>query len=358
MKILHVDTEKGWRGGEQQLLYLVKGLREKGITSAVACRTGDELFKKCKKEGIKVIPLKGNQTSDIFRLGYIGRQFDIIHAHSAKGHTISALSKKLHRKPVVYTRRVDYRPRKNRFTYLKYKNTDKIVSITEAVRRIVLESFPFLTNRTEVIYSSVDVRDIERKVKCEIVENIKKELNGNPTVGTLAALTEQKDIPNLIEASKKVLEKLTNAKFFVFGEGKLRKKLQKIIDSNGISKSFVLYGFVDDIVNYTKALDVFVLPSKNEGLGSSLLVAMVLKVPVVSTNVGGTSEVVENEETGLLVPPNNPELLADAIVRIVTDRELSNHLVEKAYNLVKKKFSVDRMVNSYVELYREVLSGR
>ena len=80
MRILHVDTEKGWRGGEQQLFYLVKGLKERGVEVAVACRVGDELEKRCREEGITVYPLKGNQTGDILRVGALGKNYDIIHA--------------------------------------------------------------------------------------------------------------------------------------------------------------------------------------------------------------------------------------------------------------------------------------
>ena len=358
MRILHVDTERGWRGGEQQLFYLVKGLKERGFDQAVACRVGDELEKRCREIGVEVIPLKGNQTSDCLRLGAVGKRFDVIHAHSAKAHTVSALSKRFHRKPVVYTRRVDYSPKRNAVTRLKYRLTDRVVAISEAVKNVLERELPFLKGKVSVIPSAVDVDEIKRKVNPERVEEIKRELGGKPLIGTLAALTEQKDIPNFIEAAELVLRELPSAKFVVFGEGKLRKTLEEIVERKGLNGKFILYGFVRDVPNYTKALDLFVLPSRNEGLGSSLLIAMALKVPVIATEVGGTVEAVKHGDTGILVPPENPEALSEGILSLIKDESLKKKLTENAFQLVLKKFSVSTMVDSYVELYREVKGGR
>ena len=353
MKILHVDTEKGWRGGEQQLLYLIRGLREKGVECAVACRGGSELERRCREEGFKTVPLKGNQTSDIFRLAVIGKEFNLIHAHSAKAHTVSALSKGFHKRPVVYTRRVDYVPKRNFLTELKYRKTDRVIAISRAVRDVLRERFPYI--EPTVIPSAVDLEEVEGGVDGKRVEEIRRELAGEPLIGTLSALTPQKNIPNLIEAAATVLRELPKAKFVVFGEGKLRGELQKLIEEKGLKGKFLLYGFVKEVPNYTKALDLFVLPSRNEGLGSSILIAMALKVPVVATKVGGTVEAVKEGETGLLVPPSNPEALAGAILRLLKERGLRERLTENAYRLVRERFSVESMVNSYFKLYGEVL---
>jgi len=354
VKILHVDTEKGWRGGQQQLLYLLRGLREKGVECAVACRVNSETFSRFSEEGFRVIPLKGNQTSDLFRLGAVAKEFDLVHAHAAKAHTVSALSKKFHKRPVVYTRRVDYPPKRNRLTELKYRLTDRVAAVVGAVRGVLKERFPDL--KVEVIYSAVDLREVESSFDPEKARKIRRELGGEPLIGTLAALTEQKDIPNFIEAAQIVLRELPRAKFVVFGEGKLREELQRLIERKGLKEKFILYGFVKEPALYAGALDIFVLPSKNEGIGGANLIAMALKVPVVATDVGGVGEVVIDGQTGILVPPSNPKALAEAVLRLARDGKLKKRVAEKAYQLVKEKFTVEPMVNSYLNLYGEVLS--
>ncbi|MEO2069257.1 MAG: glycosyltransferase family 4 protein [Desulfurobacteriaceae bacterium] len=354
MKILHVNTEKGWRGGEQQLFYLAKGLSKFGIKSVVACKVNEELERRCKEEGIETIPLSGNQLEDITRISIIGREFDIIHAHSAKTHTIVAFSKKFHKRKVVYTRRVDFVPKNNSLTKLKYKLTDKIVAISECVKNILKENLKLEENKIEVIYSSVDPK-VEKSLNFEKVKEIRRELNGTPIIGSVAALTDQKNIPTFIESASFVLEKYPNAKFLVLGEGKKRKELQNLIEKKGLSGKFYLLGFKREVVNFVKAFDVFVLPSDYEGLGSSILIAMLLKVPVVSTDAGATKEIVLNKETGILVPKRNPEKLADGIIKMIEDKALRETCTKNAYRMVKEKFTVDKMVEKYVKLYGEVV---
>ncbi|WP_457677508.1 glycosyltransferase family 4 protein [Thermovibrio sp.] len=355
MKILHLDLQKGWRGGQQQLFYLLKGLRERGIEQAVACPVKSELYKRCKEEGFKVVPFKGNRSSDLFRLAVAGKDFDLIHCHCSKAHTVATLSKKFHKRPIVYTRRVDYPLKRSRLTKLKFSLTDKVVAISGAVKEVLIESVG--VKEAEVIPSAVDLKGVLNAVNEERVKKIRKELSGEPLVGTLAALTHQKDIPNFIEAASLVLRELKGAKFVVFGEGKLRKELNRLIEKKGLKGRFILYGFVKEVPNYAKALDIFVLPSRNEGLGSSILIAMALKVPVVATEVGGVKEAVIDGETGILVPPSNPQRLKEAILELYRDREKAKRLTENAFNLVKERFTVESMVNSYLRVYGEVLGS-
>jgi glycosyltransferase involved in cell wall biosynthesis len=354
MRILHVDTEKGWRGGEQQLFYLVKGLKERGVEVAVACRVGDELEKRCREEGITVYPLRGNQTGDILRVGALGKNYDIIHAHAAKAHTIATFSKKFHKKPVIYTRRIDYPPKKNRLTLLKYRLTDRIVAVSKRVAEVLKEEIGLEDKKLTVIHSVTDT-EIEKKVNEKIVNDFRKSVGGKIIIGSAAALTEQKNIPNLIEAATLVLKKYPEAVFVVLGEGHLRKELESLIERKGLKGKFKLPGFKRDIQNYIKAFDVFVLPSDNEGFSGSILNAMLLKVPVVATDAGGAQEVIEDGETGLLVERRNPVKLANAILRLLDDKELRKRITEKAYSVVVDNFSVGRMVDAYLRVYGEVV---
>ncbi len=357
MKILHINTEKGWRGGEQQLFYLCKNLYEKGIEAAVACKIGSELEKRCKKEGIKTFPLSGNQLIDILRIGIIGKNFEIVHAHTAKAHNIAAFSKKFHKRPVIYTRRVSYPPKRNPLTKYKYALTEVTVAVSKKVARVLKENLRITENKLQVIYSSVDTT-IEKLVDPQKVRKIRQELGGYPIVGTVAALTKEKNIPNFIKAAKIVEKKYPKAVFVVVGEGKLKNELQTLIKSLKLNDRFFLLGFKKDVYNYIKSFDLFILPSDIEGFSGSILNAMLLKVPVVVTNVGGAEEAVINGKTGILVPRRNPQALAKGISAVLEDESLRKRIISTAFEYVVKNFSVGRMVDAYTQLYGEVVSGR
>ncbi len=354
MKILHVNTQKGFRGGEQQLLWLVEGLSEFGIESVVACKKEEKLYERCLKNNITVLPLSGNQIVDIFKIAKTSEDFDIMHAHAAKSHTICAFAKILNKKRLVYTRRVDYKPKNNIITHFKYKKTDKLVAISNSVAN-VLKHFLKTEDSIEVVYSATDTT-LQNKINMDKILRIKSEFKGSPLIGTAAALSPHKNIPNLINAASIILRKYPKAKFIVAGEGKLQKKLSDKIDKKGLSDSFKLIGFKNDIENYIKAIDIFVLPSDFEGLGSTLLSAMVLRTPVVSTDVGGAKEVVIHNKTGILVPRKNSEALANGIIKLIEDKKLASSLTAEAYRFVTDSFSTKRMAERYFNIYKNLLN--
>jgi len=351
MRVLHVDTQIGFRGGEQQLLWLAVGLKNRGIETAIAC-IEDELYSRCLENGIETVKLSKNRFKNIFEIARIGRDFDIIHAHASHAHTICALSKIFNKKPLVYTRRVDYKPKNNPITKFKYKNTDKIVCVARYVCEVLRHTIGI--EDFEVIHSATNPK-LEESVDLEKVKTIKDQFKNSIIIGTATALTEQKNIPNLIKAAEIVIKERKNIVFLVAGEGHLKVKLQELVKEKGIADRFRFIGFKKDIENYIKAFDLFVLPSDYEGLSGAVLNAMLLKVPVVSTDAGGLSEVVFDRETGLLVERNRPEDLAEAIETVLDDRGLREKIIENAYKLVKENFSVDKMVEKYVKLYEKLM---
>ncbi len=355
MKILHVDTQKGFRGGEQQLLWLAEGLMDAGIGITVACKKNEKLYERCREKKIEVLPLSGNQIVDAIKIGSMKDEFDIMHAHAAKAHTICAFAKTLNKKKLVYTRRVDYKPRNNFITKFKYEKTDRVVAISRFVAD-VLKGSSFIKGFVDIVYSATDIK-LRDRVDLNKVLNIRKTLGGNPLIGTTAALNEQKNIPNLIEAAGFLLKKYPEAKFVVAGEGKLKEKLNDMIEEKGMKNSFKLIGFKKDIENYIKSFDIFVLSSDYEGLGSSLLNAMLLEIPIVATDAGGVGEVVINNRTGILTPKQNPAALAKGIMMIIENKKLADNLCREAYKYVAQNFSLERMIRKYLEIYTALLQN-
>lgn len=167
----------------------------------------------------------------------------------------------------------------------------------------------------------------------------------------VARLHPQKGHRYLIEAIPRVLEDVPNAVFLFAGEGELRGELSRLIKDAGVGHATRLLGARDDIPSLLEVSDLFVLPSLWEGMPNAVLEAMAYGLPVVATCVDGTTEVVEDGRTGILVPPKDVSALADAIVRFLKDRELRLIMGNAGRMRVIEEFSIDSFVDRHVALY-------
>jgi glycosyltransferase involved in cell wall biosynthesis len=145
-----------------------------------------------------------------------------------------------------------------------------------------------------------------------------------------------------------------DARFVIAGEGELRETLERQIKEHRLEKHVFLVGFRPDVLSVHKAFDIFVMSSVTEGLGTSLLDAMACAKPIVATSVGGMPEVVVDRKTGLLVPPRDPEAMAEAIVRLLTDEPLGRAMGAAGDARVREHFSAERMVQDTLAVYRRV----
>jgi len=338
MKILHLDTQKGFRGGEQQLIYLALGLRELGVDSIIGCR--DDLYKKARMLGFETI-----DSGNFYKLQSTARKCDILHAHASKAHTLGVVLKLLTKKPLVYTRRVDYKQKKT--SKIKYILTDKVVSVANAIKRVLYENFHI---NSELIYSSVDF-SLLGQVDPKKIETIKKQY-GYPIIGNIGALTKQKDHKTLIDAASLLNKRYT---FLILGSGELKEELENYAKQKGVN-NVIFLGFRQDIQNYLAAFDLFVISSQNEGICSSILQAFMFKVPTVATDAGGIGELIGNNQRGLIVPAKDAKRLAFAIDKLISDTEFSKKLVSQAYEFVKD-FDYKIMSKKYLGIYQGLLKA-
>jgi glycosyltransferase involved in cell wall biosynthesis len=155
----------------------------------------------------------------------------------------------------------------------------------------------------------------------------------------------------------RVLSVLPKLRLVIAGEGELRPNLERQIDELGLRQSVTLLGYRKDVPQLLRALDVFVMSSKEEGLGTSVLDAMACNLPVVATAGGGIPEMVHDGQTGLLVPIQDPEALAQALIRIVQDKPLAQQLAKQGHALVHERFAVKTMVEGNLNVYRRLLDN-
>src|SRR5438477_2291023 len=321
---LHIDTARTWRGGQNQVLLTVNGLREIGQRAALVAHPDGELRKRA-AEGLELVPLAPKSEVDLtaaWRLNRVIKRLkpDVIHAHDAHGVAMAGLalslgaaSAKDGEPPLVVSRRVDFHLRSNSFSRWKHRQVDCFIAASEAIRQMLLaDGVP--DDRTVTVHEGID---LDHVLAAPIV-NVHEAFflpHGAPVVGNVAALVPHKGQRHLVEAAHLVVQRMPDVRFVILGEGELREHLERHVRERGLEKHVLLPGFRTDVVGCIKAFDLFVMSSVTEGLGTSLLDAMAASRPIVATTAGGIPEIVEDGVNGLLVPPRDHHALADAVVR-------------------------------------------
>jgi glycosyltransferase involved in cell wall biosynthesis len=355
--VLHVDETPGWRGGQQQALSLLTGLRDRAVPSILACRDPSELGRRCEAAGIPrlVLPLAGElDVFSAFRIARFcrGRGVDILQAHTAHALAV-CLWARLFRPPlrIVAVRRVDFHIGADPWSRLKYRSrgVHRIVCISEGIRSVLL-SDGIDGRKLEVIRSGIDIHrfdgmrpDAGLRADIGVPE-------GGILIGTVASMAGHKDYPNLLAAAARVLAADRRVVFCAVGDGPEEKSVRRLASDLGLGSRFHFAGFRADAIRYLKAFDIFVLASKKEGLGTSILDAQAAGVPVVACETGGIPEAVRNGINGLLVQPRNPAALADALLRLASDPSLRTRLAAEARRTVGS-FDIRATVEAYIGLY-------
>ena len=361
---LHIDTARSWRGGQNQVLVTVMGLRALGHRTTLVAHSSGELRQRA-DEGLDVVPLAPKTEMDLsaaWRLSRVVKQLgpDIIHAHDPHGVAMAALalsmSTELAKPPLVASRRVDFHLRGSSLSRWKYRQVDCFICASDAIRRILIgDGVP--DARTVTVHEGIDLGRAASAPRANLHEELWLP-HGAPIVGNVAALVPHKGQRHLVEAALHVLPQVPDARFVIAGEGELRPSLERQIKDQHLEKHVLLAGFRPDVLSLHKAFDVFVMSSVTEGLGTSLIDAMACARPVVATRTGGIPEVVVDGETGCLVPPRDHDAMARAIVALLKDERLRTRMGEAGLARARTLFSAERMVQETLRVYQRVATER
>lgn len=364
LNILHIDTQNAWRGGEAQVFALCKGLHQKGYHISVITQPNAALAKRLRESGMEPIEIPMRGELDLFAAYRIReicriREINIIHAHDARAHALSWIATMAQKPmPILVTRRVDFPVGRNFLSALKYKsNRIFFIAISQGVKKVLIDG-RVQEDRIEIVFSGVDPTRFQGAGDGS---SFKKEYGigeDQIVIGNVAALTDHKGQIYLIDAAPRILERFPNARFFIIGKGELKPSLQNRIDRLGLNEKITLTGFIQNVGDALKAMDLFVLSSHLEGLCTSLLDAMLMKAPIVATRAGGIPDVVEHEVQGLLAEPKNPDSLADAVIRLLEDKEAQKRFVEAGYEKVMKFFTTKQMIEGTIGVYEKILKEK
>ncbi len=360
---LHVDTAADWRGGQQQVAYLVGALHSGGHRVGVVCPTRSRLLTWCRDHEVPCFALPMRGELDLLAGARIARLcrrhgFGLLHLHTAHAVTLGLWAKMLMPSlRTVATRRVDFPVGRNPFSRWKYgaSRLDRIVCISSAVKDILVAD-GIEESRLVVIPSGVDLDRFARVPRSAALREALGIGRDKLAVGTVAALAAHKDYPTLLQAAAIVTASHERVNFVAVGDGPLRHRLRALVTNLGLDRRFVFAGFQEDVGPYLRVFDLFVLASRTEGLGTSLIDALAAGLPVVATRTGGIPEIVEDGMNGLLVPPRDPLALAQAILRLVADESLRARLAQAARPSVAR-FAIEATVGRYLALYEDLARG-
>ncbi len=363
LKILHIDTERTWRGGENQIRLLVEGSQKPDVIHYLAAKEDSEIGRRLSPFCTPVYAkLRGG--FDLVSAWQLARfckkeGIHLVDAHTSNAHSTALLMKFLYpRLKIIVHRRVDFLPEMSWIGRLKYltPHIDRFVAISEAIASILIE-IGIPRTRIQTVCSAVDPSPYLGLKKEVLQEGMRQRFNLGPDVtliGSAAALTKQKDFTTLLQALAQV--KRLGAKFhcFIAGQGEEAQSLHELQEKLGLTHDITFLGWVEPLQPFLTSLDIFILSSAYEGLGTVIQEACHAGCAVVATRAGGIPEMIEHEVSGLLSSVGDSQGLAENITLLLDNKELRQRYAENAQHHICKHFSVEKMVEDNVQLYREL----
>lgn len=364
-KILFITSPLTWRGGEQQLAYLLEILTKKSIAFGVVCPQRSAFYSLCIEKGYHVhsFGYRGffNLAIGLFVYKLWKKyRYSLLHANDSHAHMAAVWSSVLGCKaPVVLHRRVDFPVKNTFFSRKKYNwpTIAAIICISEEVKR-VLEPAVHNKNIIHVIHSGIDLGRFEKTIAESA--DLRKAYNipvRKKLVGMVAALAPHKDHKTFVETADRILQKRNDVVFFAIGEGDTRKDTERFIKLKNLTEKVFITGFIDNIPGILSQLDCFLLTSQTEGMGTSLLDAFAAGVPVVATNAGGIPEIVIHKKTGLLAPVKDAQALGENVSLILDDQNLKQYLTDQARKHLQR-FTHKEMGVKTIQIYRILLTNQ
>jgi glycosyltransferase involved in cell wall biosynthesis len=224
---------------------------------------------------------------------------------------------------------------------LKKYFVNRTITVCEADRRTLIKRFKYKAGKVNVVYNGIE----------NLSSDFKTREKGRFTLGTVGRLTYQKGQEYFIEMAKILTNHGFDFEFLIYGDGEKSNEYKELIEKYNLSDRVFLKGYTNNVSDVLSSFDIFVLPSRYEGIPYVILEAMKENVPVVSANVGGINEVIIDNINGLLVRNGDAEGLAEKALQIYYSEELRNNLVQAARKDFEEKFTIQETVNSIEGIY-------
>ena len=341
--IAHVNVARGYRGGERQTELLIRELERHDTTQVLVARKDGLLAAHIDSPGLKIRLVSGNPLGVAAACSGV----DIVHVHEGRSVYGAYLRSLISGTPYVVTRRVNNPIGSHWLSHKAYRRAGFIAAVAPQVGEVVRRFDPQID--PQIVHSSSSGLSVDETRS----KKIRDAYPDKYLVGHVGALDNaQKGQEFIIEVARQLQESNPDIHFLLVGGGDDEKILKRA--ATGL-QNLTFVGFVENVGDYLAAFDVFILPSRKEGIGSILLDAMEQRLPVIASSVGGVPEIVHEGENGILIEPARPDQLQAAILRLYHSPELRSQMGERG-TLVAKKFTASVMCEKYLTLYRALLA--
>lgn len=344
--LCHVNLATGFRGGERQTYLLMDRLSNQGWQQKLIARKSGKLAEL--SQSVDNLTIVETSINPLQYLGHFAN-VDIVHMHESRAFLTLHVSGHLRQTPYVLTRRVQRKPRQSWLNQSVYSKANAVVTLSDAIGQIVNESLGIKLN-----YSVIPSAKTGFSFNSGEVQSIRSRLKGDFVVGHIGTLDDShKGQLQIIETARRFSASHPEICFVLVGEGRdfeLFKQQTASLDN------IALVGLVDNVGDYLKAFDIFLFPSRHEGLGSILLDALDFGLPVIATDVGGIPEIIENGVNGFLVKPDAIDDICESILGLYSESTLIEKIA-RANTEKAKSYTVGTMADKYAQIYQRILTN-
>ena len=359
LTVLELDTERGWRGGERQLLWHAQVLTRLGHRALIAARPNEPLAQRAQALGIPVFPVSPAMELDpraAWALrGVIRREHvDIVHTHTAHGVALGAMGCLGTTAKLVITRHSDFRPRANLGTRWKYSRADALIAISNASKNAMVASGMPPESITIVRGGSDQSKPIVPASASTLASL--GAAPGSPVVVQVSQLVQHKDPLTFVAAIDAARARVPSIRAILVGDGPLRANVERAVTEKGLGEHLRVAGYRTDADSLLAAADVVTLSSEEDALPSVLFDALFCGKPICATRAGGVPEIIEDKVSGLLSPVADGPALGDSIARVINNPALARALSTGA-RARANEFSIERSVGRTIAVYERVIGA-
>jgi len=365
MNILLLSNHLNIGGISSYLFSLGNGLAKSGNKVFVASSAG-EMVPKIKAGGAEFIPIpirvkfELHPTILISQMKLSGfilkNKINIIHANTRVTQVLADLLSRSCGIPYMSTCHGFFRNNFGRRLFPLWG--DRVIAISDSVKQHLLDDFKVQEDKIRLIYNGIDVNKFNSR---DIIDkaNIKAVLGLKPgrVVGIVARLSDVKGHTYLIEAMRNVIKEFPDTQLLIVGDGREKDNLLRKVMESKITENVKFIASVDDTTQILPIMDLFVMPSLQEGLGLAVMEAQAAGLPVVASNIGGLSNLIQDGITGLLVPPKDIYTLSAAITELLRNMNKAEMFGANGRKFIEQNFSLDIMIEKTEEVYKECVEG-